>query len=284
MKRLITAIAVLSVMIFASSADAAGSVKIHMINQTDGVPIEISSDASPEVKNNRTMVPLRVISENLGATIKWSDSKIILTNSNVEVILQQNNKRAVINGKTVLLDAKPYMKNNRVMVPLRFIAETFGCNVSYSNFAVTIETKPLVIDGVKVKALQREYHMTMGGIVDQIHGNSYNETIYNIFMKNKGKKVEEPANYSWRSHLPTGSYYKAGQYDFLDQEGNSTKRFDIYSLVQSFDEDRDSEFLIHDTEEDQWYMFNETAIQDIWQLMNIAAKNGFLTEISNTVP
>ena len=33
------------------------------------------------------------------------------------------------NGKTVLFDVKPYLKNNRMMVPLRFIAETFGCNV-----------------------------------------------------------------------------------------------------------------------------------------------------------
>ncbi|WP_410768858.1 copper amine oxidase N-terminal domain-containing protein [Fontibacillus sp. BL9] len=282
MKKLITAIAVLSVMIFASSAYAAGPVKLLMKNQIDGASIAISSDVSPEMKNNRTMVPLRVISENLGAKVKWSDSEVVLTKSNVEVILQLNSNTAVKNGKTVLFDAKPYLKNNRIMVPLRFIAETFGCNVSYSNFAVTVETKPLVIDGVKVKALQQEYHMTMGGVVNQIHGDTYNEAIYNIFVENKGKKVEAPSNYSWYGHPNIGDYYKGGQYDFLDQEGNSIKRFDIYSLVQLMD--NDPVVLIHEANENQWYRFNRKAVLDILQLIDTAAKNGFLTEISNTVP
>ncbi|WP_445323743.1 copper amine oxidase N-terminal domain-containing protein [Paenibacillus sp. FSL R5-0407] len=284
MKKLITAAAVLSVMIFASSVYAAEPVKILMKNQTDGATTAISSDVSPETVNSRTMVPLRVISENLGATVKWSDSKIILTNSNVEVILHQNSNKAVKNGKAVLLDAKPYLKNNRVMVPLRFIAETFGCKVSYSNFAVTVETKPLIIDGVKVKALQQEYHMILGGVVNQIHGNTYNEAIYNIFVENKGKKVEAPPNYSWRSHLPPGYYYKAGQYDFLDQEGNSILRFDVYSLIRSTDSDRDPEVLIHQANENQWYMFNYKALLNILKLIDTAAMNGFLTEISNDVP
>ncbi|MBP1977333.1 hypothetical protein J2Z47_005604 [Cohnella thailandensis] len=95
------------------------------------------------------------------------DSAVVLTKSNVEVILQLNSNKAVINGKTVLFDAKPYLKNNRTMVPLRFIAEAFGCDVSYSNNAVTVETKPLIIDGVTVKALQQEYYLTMGSVVNQ---------------------------------------------------------------------------------------------------------------------
>ncbi|RCX23777.1 copper amine oxidase-like protein [Fontibacillus phaseoli] len=284
MKKLITAVAVLSMMIFASSAYAAEPVKILMKNQIDGKPMAISSDVSPEIKNSRTMVPLRVISENLGATVKWSDSEVVLTKSNVEVILQLNSHTVVKNGKTVPFDAKPYLKNNRIMVPLRFIAETFGCNVSYSNFAVTVETKPLVIDGVKVKALQEEQHMILGGVVNQINGNTYNEAIYNIFVENKGKKIEAPTNYSWRSNLPPGYYYKVGQYDFLDQEGNSIKRFDIYTLVQSFDEDQDPEVLIYEANENQWYMFNHKALLGILQLIDTASKNGFLMEISNTVP
>ncbi len=282
MKKLITAVAVLSMMIFTSSAYAAEPVKILMKNQTDGASTAISSDVSPEIKNSRTMVPLRVISENLGATVKWSDSEVVLTKSDVEVILQLNSNTAVNNGEMVRFDAKPYLKNNRIMVPLRFIAETFGGNVSYSNFAVTVETKPLVIDGVKVKVLQQEFHMTMGGIVNQINENAYNEVIYNIFVDNKGKKVEAPSNYHWHSHPSTGDYHKGGQYDFLDQEGNSIKRFDIYSLVQSTDSD--PVVLIHEVNDDQWYKFNRKAHLDILRLIDTASRNGFLTEISNNVP
>lgn len=282
MKKLVSVIVALSVLISASTAYAAEPVKILIKNQADVTSIAISSDVSPEIKNNRTMVPLRVISENLGGTVNWSGSEVTLTKSDLQVILKLNSNVTVKNGKTVLLDVKPYIKNNRTMVPLRFIAEAFGCDVSYNNFAVTVETKPLVIAGVKVKALQQEYRMTMGGVVNQINGNTYIEAIYNIFVENKGKKVEEPSNYSWNSHPETGSYYKTGQYDFLDQEGNSINRFDFYTLVGS--QDGDPEVLIYEANENQWYMSNYTASQDIWKLIDTAAKYGFLTQISNTVP
>jgi hypothetical protein len=181
------------------------------------------------MKNNRTMVPLRVISENLGAAVSWSRTEVTLTKGDMKVILKLNSATAEKNGAKFTLDAKPYMNNNRIIVPLRFIAETFGCKVNYSNSTVTVDTKPLFIDGVKVKALQHEYHMTMGGVVQQIRGNAYNEAIYNIFVKNKGSKVEAPENYSWMYFMDyPGTYYKEGQYDFLDAEGKSLKRFDNY--------------------------------------------------------
>ncbi|MGE7946252.1 copper amine oxidase N-terminal domain-containing protein [Lysinibacillus sp. NPDC093688] len=45
----------------------------------------VASDVNPEIKNNRTMVPLRVISENLGATVNWSDSQVTLTKNDMRV-------------------------------------------------------------------------------------------------------------------------------------------------------------------------------------------------------
>lgn len=272
----------LAIFLFISSSTTyAAEIQIKV----DG--FAIASDVKPEIKNNRTMVPLRVISENLGANVDWSNSKVTLTKSNMKVILNLNSSTAEKNGKKILLDVKPYIKNNRIIVPLRFIAETFGCNVNYSKFTVTVDTKPLVIDAVQVKALQHEYHMTMGGVVQQINGNAYNETIYNIFVENKGRKVEAPANYSWNLNLDIpGSYYKHGQYDFVDHKGNSMVRFDIYTLNRSFPAETLSgypEVLIYDASEDEWYLFSNTALQSINVLIDTASKNGFLTIISDTV-
>lgn len=233
------------------------------------------------------MVPLRVISENLGAKVNWSDSEITLTKKDMQIILKLNNNKTMKNGKTVLIDVKPYIKNNRIFVPLRFLAETFGCDVNYTNSTVTVDTEPLVIDGVKVKALQQEYHMTMGGVVQQIKGNAYNKDIYNIFIENKGSEVEAPENYSWQYTMDTlGSYYKVGQYDFLDFEGNSIKRFEIYTLNKTFPEEllkRYPEVLLYDATENQWYLFSDTASQSINQIVDSADQNGFLKIISNTV-
>ena len=282
MRKLISAVAALGVMVYTSTAYAE-PIKIRMDNQTDVAPIAIFSEVQPEIKNNRTMVPLRVISENLGTTVNWSGSSVVLTKGKVKVILRPNSNTAVKNGKTVHLDVKPYLKNNRTMVPLRFIAETFGCTVSYSDLAVTVETKPLTIDGIIVKTVQQEYRMTMGGVVNHINGNTFNEAIYQVFMEHKGIKVEAPSSYSWSVHnSEPRSYYKIGQYDFLDRQGNSIKRYDIYSSMQSTN--GDPQVLLYEANENQWYRFNYSASQAVWRLIHTAAKNGYLTEISNTVP
>lgn len=129
--------------------------------------------------------------------------------------------------------------------------------------------------------------MTMGGVVQQITGNAYNKAIYDIFLENKGNKVEAPTNYSWMIHLDTpGAYYKNGQYDFLDFDNNTIQRFDIYELIEAFPAETLAGYpkvLIHNVTTNEWYLFNDTAIQSINQLFETANKYGFLKLISNTV-
>lgn len=283
MKKLISGVflALIVMMISSPTYAAKGSIQIKV----DGV--SIASDVNPEKKNNRIMVPLRVISENLGANIQWSNSKVTLTKNDMIVNLTLNSYTAIKNGKEVLLDVKPYLKNDRIFVPIRFLAETFGAGVEFSNFTVIVDTKPLSINGVEVQALRSEYRMTMGGVVEHIEGNAYIETIYQIFMENKVEKVETPSDYTWSVHSTvSGGYYKIRQYDFLDQSGESIQSFDIY-LIQSHTNqtlNESPEFLMYDATEDQWYLFSKEARNSIFHIVNTATKNGFLTEISNSVP
>ncbi|WP_379132554.1 copper amine oxidase N-terminal domain-containing protein [Paenibacillus sp. sgz500958] len=276
---------IMLVFVLASSSSPASAAGKNIQIKIDGVVI--SSDVKPEVRNERTMVPLRVISENLGAKVDWSNSGITITKHNTKVQLKLNSNSLTKNGVTSLLDVKPYVKNERVMVPLRFLSETFGSQVDYKNSTVTVKSEALVINQVKVKSMQQEFHMIMGGMVQQNEGNAYNTEMYNIFEENKGSKVEAPAHYSWMNTIDTlGSYYKEGQYDFLDAEGKSIQRYDIYDLIESFPADMLEGYpkiLIHDVTEDQWYLFNDAARQSIYQIMDTASKNGFFKVISNTI-
>lgn len=281
MKRFFPGVFLVLMLLFAVMPAYAANVQIKVDD------VAIASDVAPETKNNRTMVPLRVISENLGAKIDWSNSEVTLSKGDMRVLLNLNNATAMKNGETVQLDVKPYLNNNRVMVPLRFIAETFGCDVTYENSTVNVVTEPLVINGAKIQALRHEYHMTMGGVVQQIKGNAYNKAIYDVFLAHKGGKTEAPASYSWQVNMDTpGAYYKFGQYDFLDAYGKSIQRFDIYGLINAFPAEILAEFpdvLLYDASANQWYLFSDTAKQSINQLIDTAAENGFQTVISNTV-
>lgn len=277
MKKVFSGILLVMILIITSLPTYAATTQIKI----DGV--KIVSDVNPESRNNRTMVPLRVVSENLGANVKWSDSQVTLTKGDMKVILKLNSNKVVKNGKTEILDVKPYMKKNRTFVPMRFIAETFGSDVDYKKGTVTIDTKPFVIDGVKVKALQYEYHMTMGGVVQQINGNGYKEAIYNIFVENNKSKIEAPTYLSWDIHrnpVKEWDYEKNTQFDFLDQNGNSIKRFDTYFSIKS----GHSEVLVHEVNGNIWYVYSDTARLSTLQLIDRASMNGFVTVISNTVP
>lgn len=112
MKKFLSGIFLTLLLIFVILPAYAASIQIKV----DGVAITF--DVVPEITNNRMMVPLRVISENIGVNVNWSNSEVTLTKSDIQVILKLNSGTAIKNGITVPLDVKPYIKNNHTMVPL----------------------------------------------------------------------------------------------------------------------------------------------------------------------
>ncbi|MHA0855583.1 family 10 glycosylhydrolase [Paenibacillus sp. CMAA1364] len=98
--------------------------------------MNLKSDVAPYInpKLNVTMVPLRIISEGLGANVQWSQSTRTVTITKGPTIIQLTNgkKIALINGSTIPLDASVDNINNRIMVPLRFVGEALGLQVNWN--------------------------------------------------------------------------------------------------------------------------------------------------------
>lgn len=275
-------ILVTSMLIFTNTTIYGATIQIKV----DG--LGIVSDEAPQVKNNRTMVPLRIVSENLGAKVDWSSNQATLSKGDMRIILKPGSKEAIKNGQTELLDTNTYVHNDRVMVPLRFIAETFGCEVDYKDHTVVITTEPLIINGIKVEALNYEYHMTMGGAISEIRVNSYNTAMYDVFLQNQKNKVAAPIEYGWDSHISDkiGAYYKNSQVNFKDAADKDIQEFGIYSRVNSFPEEDLKDYpkmLLHDVTLDQWYLLKEDDFEYIIQLINSASEKGALKVISNSI-
>jgi hypothetical protein len=92
----------------------------------------LKMDVPPVVSQGRVLVPLRVIFEALGAEVKWDGAtrRATGTKENTTVILEIDNREALLNGKVVLLDVPAAVINGRTMVPARFIAESLGAEVN----------------------------------------------------------------------------------------------------------------------------------------------------------
>ncbi len=112
-------------------------------------------DAPPFInpKAGRTLVPVRFISEAFGAKVEWNnaDRKVTIKMNPTEhheaklIELWIGKKTVSVNLKKKIIDVAPeIVPPGRTMVPLRFIAETFGSEVSWNpkNREITIIYKP----------------------------------------------------------------------------------------------------------------------------------------------
>jgi len=82
---------------------------------------------------NRTYVPLRFVSQELGAEVKWEqDTQTATVKMTGKVIsIKIGSSTPNVNGNTVNLDAPAIIINSRTMVPLRFIVEALDAKVAW---------------------------------------------------------------------------------------------------------------------------------------------------------
>ncbi len=103
---------------------------------------QVKSDVPPVIYNDRTLVPLRVIMENIDAEIEWDgvNYEVHLKANDKEITLKINSAEATVNGaKKTLPDNVPAkLINDRTMVPIRFIAEEIGLKVEWDEAARTV--------------------------------------------------------------------------------------------------------------------------------------------------
>jgi hypothetical protein len=107
--------------------------KIAYIN----IETAVSIDVPPMIVNNRTFVPLRFIAEAFNSIVDWNDKKkeITITLGEVEIKLWVGNKMTTIRTNRDIynfeLDAAPFIRSGRTLIPIRFVAETFECKVDW---------------------------------------------------------------------------------------------------------------------------------------------------------
>lgn len=100
-------------------------------------------DADPYIAEDRTMVPMRAIFEKAGANVIWDGDTqtVIAVKGNVDatcVTLQIGNTSAFVNNTAIALDKAAEIVNDRTMVPLRFVMESLGANVTWDSDTQTV--------------------------------------------------------------------------------------------------------------------------------------------------
>ncbi len=113
----------------------------------------LKADQAPEIKDSRTFVPIRLVSEAFGADVNYDAAakkvEVLLGATSFEFVIGQ--KTAKINGDAALMDAAAYVsKTNRTLIPVRFVSEKSGLKVVWNATARTV-----TITGASVAAPAR---------------------------------------------------------------------------------------------------------------------------------
>jgi hypothetical protein len=157
----------------------------------------IDFDVPPVIKEGRTLIPVRAVTQGLGAEVDWNqkDKIVIIKRGDIEIKFNLQNGEVLVNGKKSEIDVPPGFINSRVFVPLRFIAEILGERVDYNpdNDEINIGDEVGDIRGYVTKA------KTDDGIKDVMVKVFSDDTLI------KRTKTGDDGQYSF-TDLPVGKY------------------------------------------------------------------------------
>lgn len=129
--------------------------------------IDENEEIVPFIANDRTMVPLRFIAETIELKVEWSENErtAILTNTVLDskIGFTIDSNLAEVNGEFVELDSPATLRNDRLFVPVRFIAEHFSCGVEWNALCQEVIIKQEREVDVKDREVQKLFQATLDG-------------------------------------------------------------------------------------------------------------------------
>ena len=122
------------------------NVETPTYSQPDGITVilngkQLEFDVDPMLINSRTMVPMRVIFEALGAKVDWdgtTQTAIGVTKSTT-IKITIGKDYLLKNDNIVVLDSPAVVISGRTLVPVRAIAESLDCKVEWYGETQVVE-------------------------------------------------------------------------------------------------------------------------------------------------
>lgn len=158
-KTTILGLVAILIMVFVNNAPAQSSYSSDLTIQINQEQIIIpAGDQPPIIINDRTYVPLRIISENMGAKVDWiEDSRqviILWKKQTVDVWpdSQGEDVQIIIDGEVLKISSelgKAFIsEKGRTMIPMRAVGEAMDCKVDWIDETRTVDIKytPTIID------------------------------------------------------------------------------------------------------------------------------------------
>jgi len=125
--------AAIVVLCLAAGGAAAGTVTPKLV--MDGKPLEPKEP--PQVIGSTTMIPVRVVTENLGYKVDYDskEKRVTVQNGRSVIVMKLDDSTVTVDGETKKLPVAPTAISDTTLIPLRFTGEAFGLKVYWDNLA-----------------------------------------------------------------------------------------------------------------------------------------------------
>lgn len=224
---------------------------VSAAKNTNDIKIEIDgknviSDVAPFINNERTLVPIRVISENLGYNVNWDNNsrKVTVKNNDKTIELFIGKKKVNVNGANNSIDVAPMIKNERTFVPLRFISESFDNDVNWDKGTRTVKINKKekkiasILDGNNISNTYISITPSTApqSKTKQVDSNEYNNKVFDDWRKNQNIQQDITHTYNSLRHKTDNWSNNSTRYN------TPTTTNDIYQLKDYYM--REAKFLL----------------------------------------
>jgi len=95
--------------------------------------VDLYDDTAPVIIQDRVMAPMRKNFETLGCDISWHPETNTVTAVKDDTVIKLGigQHTAFVIGEVVELDSPAILRDNRTLVPIRFIADALGMDVNW---------------------------------------------------------------------------------------------------------------------------------------------------------
>lgn len=91
----------------------------------------VAGDAAPYVADNRTMVPIRALTEAFGAKVDFENNVVTIVDGDTTIAMTIGETTYTVNGEEATMDVAPVIgSGDRTYVPVRFVGEALGYEVT----------------------------------------------------------------------------------------------------------------------------------------------------------
>ncbi|BCJ88173.1 copper amine oxidase N-terminal domain-containing protein [Effusibacillus dendaii] len=119
----------------------------EVVSENFGISINGQAYVTPEGEqkpyinqDGRTMVPVRFVSQQLGAYVNWDQySQKVTITGNKTIQIQVGQSFINVDGQRVQMDTQAELTKDRVFIPARFIGEALGAQVNWDGQTVSFQ-------------------------------------------------------------------------------------------------------------------------------------------------